>query len=279
MTTRARHSLVYYKDHITSYFNALYLIGKKNPDELKLWSNGGAGQQNPMNTAEIVAAIAALNFYSGNHDSENIAQNYVIGSSTRDEQDQGVRLKDLPQYAIGGSFFVDAEQVMLATAALRHLLIHQVPWKTVTATWPKELKRLKDYYSAHPENEDIDRTLYGQAASILTRSIQSLLGPQDTLGWNGQDHNQIYPLLLDDTRVVADLTEKFDHKMMSAEAKGEVRLGHSRLKISTKEFGEYAPPGTEFTRGEYLRCIWNELLKRILGESQQQRGGLRHAMS
>jgi len=278
MTARARHSLVYYKDHITNHFNALYLIGKPNPDELKAWSNGGASQQNPMNTAEVVAAIAALNFYSGNHDAENVAQSYVIGSSTRREQDQGVRLNELPQYAIGGSFFIDAEKVVLATAALRHLLVHQIPWDALSANWPKDLKRLKDYYSAHPENEDADRVLYRQATAIITKSIHLLLNQQTTLGWNGQDYNQIAPLLIDDAKIVADLTEKFDHKMLSNEAKGEVLLGSSTLKISTKEFGEYSPIGNEFTRGEYLRCIWSELLKRTLGFSQHQQGGARYAV-
>jgi hypothetical protein len=277
MTTRARHSLVYYKDHITSYFNALYLIGKQNPDELIFWSNGGASQQNPINTAEIVAALAALDFYSGNHDAENVAQSYVIGSSTRKEQDQGIRLNDLPQYVVGDYFHIDAEKVLLSTAVLRHLLIHQVPWKTAAAVWPKDLKRLKEYYGVHPEHEDEDRNMYRQAASILRHSIQALLSPSDTLGWDGQDHNQMYSLLLDDARVVADLTEKFNHRMMSTEAKGEIPLGRSTLKISTKEFGEYAPKGNEFTRGEYLRCIWNELLKRASGEAQFRHGGLRHA--
>jgi hypothetical protein len=278
MTTRARHSLVYYKEHITSYFNALYLIGKQSPDELKLWSNGGASQQNPMNTAETVAAISALNFYSGNHDSENFAQSYVIGSSTRKEQDQGVRLSDLPQYMIGGKLWIDPEKVFLATGALRHLLIHQIPWDTVAATWPKELKRLKERYGVHSGDEGADRNLYQQAASILTHSLQALLNPHYTLGWSGQDHNQISSLLSDDPKDVADLTDKFNHKIMSSEARGEVALGHSRLKISIKEFGQYAPQGNEFTRGEYLRYIWTELLKRTLGEAQSQQGGLRHAM-
>jgi hypothetical protein len=279
MTTRARHSLVYYKDHITSYFNALYLIGKQNPDELRIWSNGGATQHNPLNTAEIVAALSALNFYSGNHDTDNVSQSYVIGSSTRKDQDQGVRLNDLPQYSVGSNYYIDAEKVVLATAALRHLLVHQIPWHTAAATWPKELKRLKEYYRVHPDSEDLDRPLYQQVASILARSIQELVNPQSALGWSGQDYNQIFPLLSDDARVIADLTDKFNHKLMSSEAKGEVLLGHSRLKISMKEFGQYAPQGNEFTRGEYLRFVWSELLKRILGEAQYQQGGMRHAMS
>jgi len=278
LTARARHSLVYYKDHMTGYFNALYLVGKSAPDELKTWSNGGASQQNPMNTAEITAALAALNFYSGNHDSENIAQSYVIGSSTRREQDQGTRLSDLPQYPIGGNSFVDPEKVILATAALGHLLTHQIPWKTIAATWPKDLKRLKEYYNVHPENEDEDRALYGQAASVLKGSIQALVSPQNALGWNGQDYNQLSPLLSNDPSVVADLTERFHHKLMSIEAKGEIPLGQSKLKISTKELGECAPRGNEFTRGEYLRYVWTELLKRTLAKTQNQKGGLHDAM-
>jgi hypothetical protein len=262
MTARARHSLVYYKEHITAYFNALYLIGKQKPDELKTWSNGGASQQNPMNSAEVVAAIAALNFYAGGHDSDSHLKSYVAGSSTRKDLDSGMRLSDLPVYTIAKGFDVDAEKIFLATAALRHLLVHQIPWDASAANFPKELKKLKDYYQSHPENEYADKIEYQQAMRILCSSIYAVLARDLSLGWTYDDFNQIGPLLFDDPATVADLTDKFHHKVMSSEAKGEVVLGQSRLKISTKEFGNIHPEGTEFSRGEFLRHVWNELLKR-----------------
>lgn len=262
MTARARHSLVYYKDHITAYFNALYLIGKQKPDELKNWSNGGASQQNPMNAAEVVAAIAALNFYSGAHETDSHLKSYIIGSSTRRDPNTGMRLSDLPVYSIAKGFDVDAEKVFLATAALRHLLVHQIPWDTPAVNFPKELKKLKEYYQSHPENEYADKVEYKQAMRNLGTSIDAVLAREFSLGWTYDDFNQISPLLSDAPATVADLTDKFDHKVMSNEAKGEVVLGQSRLKISTKEFGNAHPEGTEFSRGEFLRYIWNELLKR-----------------
>jgi hypothetical protein len=262
MTVRARHSLVYYKDHLTSYFNALYLIGKHKADELTSWSNGGATQQNPLNSAEVVAAVAALNFYSGAHDTDQQSKSYMIGSSTHKDLDSGMRLNDLPQYAIANGFYVDAEKVFLATAALKHLLTHQIPWDASSTNFPKELKKLKDYYQSHPENEYADKVQYRQALGNISSSIAALLARNVSLGWTYDDFTQLYPLLSDDTGTVADLTHKFHHKVMSVEAKGEVALGQSRLKISTKEFGNYFPEGSEFSRGEYLRFVWHELLRR-----------------
>jgi hypothetical protein len=37
-------------------------------------------------------------------------------------------------------------------------------------------------------------------------------------------------------------------------------VGQSAVKVSKKEFPEWCPSGKEFTRGDYLRCIWSHLL-------------------
>ena len=63
MEARARQGLTFYQDHSADYFDELYLVGKPSPNQLKVWSNGGKSQKNPLNSADMVAAIAALNFF------------------------------------------------------------------------------------------------------------------------------------------------------------------------------------------------------------------------
>lgn len=262
MVERARNSLVYYKDYIASYFNALYLIGKPTPDPLAEWSNGGVTQHNPINSAEVSAALAALNFFSGAHDREHKPQTYVIGSSTRTLGDE-MFLRDLPEYSLpfnNGLVKVDPEKVFLATATLRHLVTHHIPWAVDAQKWPPELKRLKEYYAAYPDNEDEDKTLYPRALRIITDSISELLSPMKTLGWNGQDYAQLSLLLSDGRNEVEAVTEKIQAPMMSKEAKGSLVLGNSDLRVSKKEFPEWCPPGKEFTRADYLRYVWWHLI-------------------
>ena len=89
-----KQGLAFYRDHSADYFDELYLIGKPNPNKLKSWSNGGATQRNPLNSAEVVAALSALNFFSqANTGSQN---SYVIGSSLYDIPADNMRLVHLP---------------------------------------------------------------------------------------------------------------------------------------------------------------------------------------
>jgi hypothetical protein len=265
MVERARNSLVYYKDHIASYFNALYLVGKPTPDPLTEWSNGGVTQHNPINSAEVTAALTALNFFSGTHDSDHHPGTYLIGSSTRTLGDHAT-LGDLPQYSLplrNGLAPIDPEKVFLATAAMRHLVRHQVPWAVDAAGWPPELKRLKEYYAAYPDNEEDDKHSYPGALRVITDSIHELLAPQKTLGWNGQDHAQLDLLLSDGMAEVETVTEKMQTAgLFSKEARDSIVAGNSEIKVSKKEFPDWVPAGKEFSRGEYLRYVWWHLITR-----------------
>lgn len=262
---RARHSLVYYKDHIASYFNALYLIGKPYPDQLPEWSNGGASQHNPLNSAEVAAALAAINFFAGTHDREQQAKNYLIASSTPVLSGQ-MALADLPCYTLpwnNGQVRVDPEKVFLATAAMRHLVRHQLPWSVPVANWPPELKKLKEYYQTRPADEARDRHLYRRAIELISDAINELLAPDKTLGWDGRDYQQLSLLLSDDEAGVAAVTDKLQARLMKKEAKDSLVVGQSAVKVSKKEFPEWCPAGQEFTRGDYLRCVWSHLLSGI----------------
>jgi len=262
MVERARNSLVYYKDYIASYFNALYLIGKPTPDPLPQWSNGGQTQHNPINSAEVTAAMAALNFFSGTHDREHQPSTYLIGSSTRTLGDT-MLLSDLPEYSLpwgNGRVKIDPEKVFLATAAMRHLVTHQIPWANAAQEWPPELKRLKEYYATYPDNEDDDKAFYPRALKVISDSMEELLSPMKTLGWHGQDYAQLNLLLSDGRKEVETVTEKLQTGFMSKEARGSIVAGLSEVKVSKKEFPEWCPAGKEFTRGDYLRGVWWNLL-------------------
>ena len=51
--------------------------------------------------------------------------------------------------------------------------------------------------------------------------------------------------------------------ILGKEAKGELELGDSSIRVSTFEFGAWCPDTAEFTIGEYLRLVWSNLLNRI----------------
>lgn len=270
MTERARHSLVYYKEHITPHFNALYLVGKPVPDQLKDWSNGGETQQNPLNATEVTAALAALNFFAGMHDREHDPQSYWIGAGTRTLAER-MFLHDLPRYALPTrekAVGIDPEKVLLATAALRHLIKHQLPWAYPAGKWPNEY-RLKEFYRARPEREVEDRAAFAEALQILTESLEALLSPKQTLGWNGGDYTQLEPLLSDDSGTVAELTQRLKHRSFFVSGQPEgLAVGQSEIKLTAKEFSGWCPASDGLARGEYLRFVWAQLLNKAYSASR-----------
>lgn len=257
---RARQGLSYYKDHSADYFDELYLIGKPEPDKLKVWSNGGHSQDNPLNSAEVVAAIAALNFFAGSGVSD--AQSYTIGASTSGLDSQRLSLSQLPKYKLEQSGDeIDPEKVFLATAVMHHLLVQQIPWAGRAKSW-NNIEGLRALYAEDEARKETDRAAYFEAARLITISVQRLLDPQTTLGWNGEDARQLWNYLSADPRAVKDVGGRMGKKFMGKEAKGAQTLGRSSLKVSTFEFGEWSPPGDQFGRGDYLRHIWSQLYTR-----------------
>ncbi len=271
LTERARQSLVYYKAHLTEYFNALYLIGKPAPDTLELWSNGGASQQNPTNSAEVVGALAALEFFSGAHDRAHQSHSYLIGSSTRTLGER-MALRDLPLYRMPGKekfYTVNPERVFLTAALQRHLILHQLPWGTAAKFWPQEFA-LKNYYFAHPQAETEDEEAYRRALEVLTKSIRMLLAPDLSLGWDGKDFADLDLFLTDSQENIASATGRLKkrYSLFRNDEQGVFSLGQSSLKLTDKEFGALAPIGTEFSRGDYLRFVWSKLLRSRRSETQ-----------
>ena len=263
MEARARQGLSYYKDHSADYFDELYLVGKPEPDKLTVWSNGGNSQSNPLNSAEVVAALAALNFFSASNTGN--PQSYMIGASTNDLNSEKMSLRQLPQYRISpndGGDEIDPEKVFLATSVLYHLLLHQIRWEIEAKRW-SGIEGLRRLYQNNEGKKITDYENYSRAANLLTRFMASLVDPRVTIGWSGEDAAQLYGLVSDDPQILKDLGAKVAKKFgFGREAKGSLSLGQSSLKVSTVEFGEWSPPADQFTRGEYLRFIWSNLFKR-----------------
>jgi len=261
MEARARQGLAYYKDHSADYFDELYLVGKPEPDKLKVWSNGGHSQSNPLNSAETVAALAALNFFSGSGASN--PQSYMIGASTSGLNSERMTLGQLPEYHLSQvGEDIDPEKVFLTTALLHHLLIHQIPWDVKARQW-SGIEGLRAVYQNNESRKDEDKGFYHEAMRLITQSLRSLIHPGATVGWSGEDARQIEEFLSADSSVVKDIGSRLAKRLMSKEAKGVQTLGQSSLKVSSVEFGELCPPGDQFSRGEYLRHVWSHLFARV----------------
>jgi hypothetical protein len=264
MEARAKQGLSYYQDHSTEFFDELYLVGKPQPDSLidrVPWSNGGSGQSNPQNSAEVVGALAALNFFSSTDGS--LQQSYLLGSSSADMDSGKVRLSDLPCYTTRQKEEINPEAVFLATALARHWLLHQIRWEVPAKGWPDNLKGLRRIYESDPSRQHPDHLQYLQAADLLFNCCLSLLHPSESLGWHPEEAASVGRLLAQDEAAVKEISRRLARKMFSKSATDSVVLGQSSIKVSTFDIGEWCPKGDRFGRGEYMRHIWSELFARV----------------
>lgn len=265
MEARARQGLSYYKDHSADYFDELYLVGKPEPDKLKVWSNGGQSQRNPLNSAEVVAAIAALNFFSEANASN--PQSYWVGASTEDLNSKKMKLYQLPTFGISratNKVEIDPEKVFLATATLHHLLLQQIAWDKKAKEWTN-LKGLKNYYMGNELKKEEDKGHFDAAMSLIANSMVSLVDDREEIavGWSGQDKSELLPFLSSLESDVKEITKQVSTGWWGDDPRGSLDLGRSRINVSTKQFGKWCPANTAFTRGEYLRFVWSNLYERI----------------
>lgn len=261
MEARAKQGLSFYRDHGADAFDELYLVGKPNPNKLKIWSNGGKTQRNPLNSAEVVAAIAALNFFSRANTGN--PKSYVIGSSDVDIPSDQMMLSHLPTYKVGDAE-VDVEKVFLSTTLLHHLISHQLPWENMRAAI-KNFKIAK-FYDDKEARLEPDRTNMLSALSIIAKSIRHLIRETSEnypTGWSGRDLEEASRLLSDAATSVREIESKMERKMFKSEARGDVVFGNSAVRFTTKDFGEWCPEGDQFTRGDYFRFVWAQIYGRI----------------
>ena len=266
MEARARQGLTYYKDHSADYFDELYLVGKPHPNQLKTWSNGGKSQKNPLNSADFVAALAALNFFAqantGNQHS------YIIGSSLTDVPQENMKLQNLPSYKIQGAA-IEAERVVLATALTSYLILRQMPWNKIHES--AKAFSLAAYYDARPAQKDPDLAFYQESVRLTTNSLLTLVRPhseQIPTGWAADVTQEIWRYLSPEQNIINQIQEKMGKRLMSREAKGTNTLGETAVKFTTFDYGKWCPTGDQFTRGEYFRYVWQE----VYNKCQKQLG-------
>lgn len=270
---RAQQSLAFYKDGVARYFSELYLVSKPEPDALDIWSNGGKSQSNPLNSAEVVAALTALNFFAGTK--TRGAETYTLGSSTQELNSRKMRLADLPKYTIPPAIEVDAERVLLTSAVLCHLLTHQIDWENPAKKW-YDIEGLQQVYVSNEELQKEDKEHFYRAASLISDFMmsivgadhlsewKSLVGSGETKGWTTEEAQRVWKLVSNAPSDVAEMKEKVKKKgMMSFRARAPVNLGNSSVTVSTDEFGRWFPQDKEFNRGDYARFIWTELATRV----------------
>jgi hypothetical protein len=258
MEARARQGLMYYRDYGADHFDELYLVGKHVPSQLREWSNGGGNQRNPSNVSEVVAAIAALNFFSQG-EPRKTENAYLVGSAESDFQTDTVRLAQLPTYMVE-SEEIDPEGVLLATALLPHLLLHEFPWDKV-----REAADRFKFAQAYVNSGTLaaigsEQNNFQEALRLLEGFLLSLLEPDTAerpTGWSADDQRELNFLLTSDL-ISANLKPRF----MSSKPRGANSLGQTSVEFSIKDFAQWCPAKPYITRGEYLRFVWNEIYSR-----------------
>jgi hypothetical protein len=251
---RARQSLLYYSKQVAKeqYFDSMYLIGKPQPDQLTEWSNGGATQDNPLNVSEVVAAVAALNFFAGTQVNAG-SGTFTVASSTDlpANAPQTTTVAQLPEYQVGDEN-IDVERVLLALAMLCHFVRNEIPWDVAAKHW-SGLEGLRTAYLQGQRQQSSDQLAFAEDIDRLIRLVLPLFdgrvlgwepgiaGPLCNI-WQGNTANQMEPIGKGNNRAAA-----------------AVRFGASAIAASTFEIGAWLQPEPAFSRGQYLRNIWSRL--------------------
>ncbi|OYT73207.1 MAG: hypothetical protein CFK52_02790 [Chloracidobacterium sp. CP2_5A] len=259
LALRARHSLVYYRDILAPTFDELYLIGKPQPDALERWSNGGSTQRNPLNATEVVAAIAALNYFAGN--SVGGGQQYSLAAGDATLAPATLRLADLPVYAVNGQP-VDAEKVFLATATLIHLLKYQIDWSSDARGWSADPGGLRRLYQLDPTRQERDRVAYQTALDFIRDIMADMVSPDRTLGWSAGIRSDLDKLIGPGAESAVIERMKRRPRLFGLAADNApqepLRFGNAAVELTSFDFYSWTPP-PEFTRGDYARLVWAQV--------------------
>lgn len=261
MEDRVRQGLAFYKDHGADYFDQLYLVGKPEPNKLTAWSNGGQNQRNPLNSADTVAALAALNFFTQSNAGQS--NSYVVGSSDFQIPQENMLLAHLPSYKVGETE-IDPEKVFLATALTYHLLRHHQPWNKIHES-VKDFQ-LSAYYDSRGAQKDADFEFYKKSLNLVWDSMRKLVNRHQEnfpTGWSGDNAVQIEKFFSENTSEFKIVKENLDKPgwFSKKKAKGINTLGQSGVEFMASDYGTWHPGG-EFTRGEYLRHVWQQVYQR-----------------
>lgn len=248
---RARQGLEYYRHNSDAYFDMLYLVGKPSPNMLPSdsWSNGGLSQNNPLNSAEVVAALAALDFFSQKAPGD-IKNEYTVPGGIFEIDSTAAQLGNLPCYKVANDLVVP-EKVFFVSGLLYYLLKLVLPWDL-----SKEARGRFAFFNAFYER-GLENSSEKENYQELARLIKSFLTDLT------QQHSREHPTgWSDNTREIERFfSQKFKRTLIGSREIYPSTLG--AWKINEKffvEFEKWVPDG-DFTAGEYLRFIWSELYK------------------
>jgi hypothetical protein len=145
---------------------------------------------------------------------------------------------------------------------MHHLVTKQIPWNLPAKGFPREIERLRKVYEDNESRKVDDCNRFQTASGLLAKFLMTTIdpNPQHTIGWSTEDATRVWPYLSNEPGSVKEITARTAKKFMSKEAKGELELGDSALRVSTFDFGAWCPESADFTRGEYLRLVWSNLL-------------------
>jgi len=266
MPKRASHSLSYYRDTIAKYFDQLFVIGKEtsdtysNQESPQRWSNGGLSQNNPLNSAEVVAALSALGFFAESPVERAAEEVYTLACSTEKLEVKNVKLGDLPMYKVKDQL-IDPERVFLASAMARHFIMHQLPWESKGSGWPSEYSLRKVYEQDEGRKID-DKEKFDQASGLFIDIMKTTVGPQSSLGWSPDVPRDLFQLLATDSKGVERVEEKLKKPgwRLWGEKPDRNLLGGVELDENAFELAKWQPTGT-FNRGDYWRCVWENIYR------------------
>lgn len=267
---RSRHSLAYYSD-LLAFFDELSLVGKIEPDQLTDWCNGGPNQRNPLNSAEITAALAALRFFSGSADErqESGKRHFRVANCPGvNSTSQGMTLSMLPGYATSPTGKpVNPEAVLLATALTTHFIRHQIPWEIPLNDWPNDFDWIHRYYTIQGQQKrQIDAAHYREIARRLGWFFYTTTGAEVTQGWHPGVWNQLEGIISDDPSVVRQVkerTKKAGFLGWQNKPKEPIFLGNIGVEVGSFEFAKWQMADQEFRRGDYFGMVRSRILERI----------------
>jgi hypothetical protein len=262
---RAHQAVLYYQNNVIkqkgteggAVFDDIYMIGKPRPIQLETWSNGGKSQINPLDSAEVAAALTALSFFSGA--SPAVGNDYVVAASTEgdperdaDRLTENMELRDLPLYGKDG---FEPESAFLATASILHFVQHEIPWNVPARRWTGLDRLRRQYLSREGEhNKQSDAKAFNQATRIISALAKSLIDPMNTKGWRAETFRSLDQIL---TGRLAEMLEK--RGVFDDSPKGSLGIGSAALTVSAFEVGKWFPntASGSVSKGEYLRFLWS----------------------
>jgi hypothetical protein len=80
------------------------------------------------------------------------------------------------------------------------------------------------------------------------------------MGWHQDVANALGKFLSNDKNIYRAISAKMEKRgLFNDRAKEPLTLGQAQIDVTAFDFGKWTPLNKEFTRGEYLRHVWQQL--------------------